>query len=91
LDQADGEQPGRWTGRQGDQLGLHGDVATDAVQTVLEGRDPITGTRLGNPLVDRTTNSGQVVRAVAGFDATFSAPKSLSAGWISDPCRSRRG
>jgi hypothetical protein len=26
-------------------------------------------------------SSGQVVRAVAGFDATFSTPKSLSVWW----------
>ena len=33
------------------------------------------------PLVDRTTANGSVVRAVAGFDATFSAPKSVSVWW----------
>jgi conjugative relaxase-like TrwC/TraI family protein len=32
-------------------------------------------------LRDRTLSSGRVVRAVAGFDATFSAPKSLSVWW----------
>jgi hypothetical protein len=39
------------------------------------------GQQLGNVLVDRTTASGTIVRAVAGFDATLSAPKSLSVWW----------
>ncbi len=41
----------------------------------------LRGSPLGNPLLDRVTKSGKVVRAVAGFDATFSAPKSLSVWW----------
>ena len=53
----------------------------DELQALLEGRDPTTGTPLGNPLVDRTLADGRVVRAVAGFDATFSAPKSVSVWW----------
>ena len=32
-------------------------------------------------LLDRVRVDGRVVRAVAGFDATFSAPKSLSVWW----------
>ena len=47
----------------------------------MEGRDPVSGSQLGNPLGDRVTKSGKVVRAVAGFDATLSAPKSLSVWW----------
>ena len=74
LTQADGEQPGRWTGHQADLLGLSGDVTTEQLEALLEGRDPIAGTPLGMPLVDRYTSSGKVVRAVAGFDATLSAP-----------------
>jgi len=81
LTQADGEQPGQWTGRQADLLGLAGEVTTDQLQALLEGRDPNSGSRLGNPLVDRVTASGRVVHAVAGFDATLSAPKSLSVWW----------
>ena len=81
LTQADGEQPGRWTGCQAGRLGLGGDVTTDDLQALLDGRDPITGTRLGNAFDDRVTKSGKVVRAVAGFDATLSAPKSLSVWW----------
>ena len=81
LTEADGELPGRWVGRQAGLLGLGGEVTTDELQALLEGRDPIIGTGLGNPFVDRTLKSGKVVRAVAGFDATLSAPKSLSVWW----------
>jgi len=62
-------------------LGLSGEVTTEALQTLLESRDPISGSRLGYPLEDRYTSSGRVIRAVAGFDATLSAPKSLSVWW----------
>ena len=81
LAQAPGEEPGVWSGRQADGLGLAGKVSADDLQRLLEGRDPRTGTPLGSPLVDRVTANGSVVRAVAGFDATFSAPKSLSVWW----------
>ena len=81
LTQADGEQPGHWTGRQAALLGLTGEVTTEDLQALLEGRDPNSGTSLGSPFVNRVTSSGRVVRAVAGFDATLSAPKSLSVWW----------
>ena len=81
LTQADGEQPGHWTGRQAALLGLSGEVTTEDLQALLEGRDPNSGTPLGSPFVNRVTSSGRVVRAVAGFDATLSAPKSLSVWW----------
>jgi len=42
---------------------------------------PPVGHRWANPLVDRTLSNGKVLRAVAGFDATFSAPKSVSVWW----------
>ena len=81
LTEPGGEAPGVWTGRQAELLGLAGEVTTDDLQALLEGRDPMTGTPLGNPFVDRVHKSGKVVRAVAGFDATLSAPKSLSVWW----------
>lgn len=56
-------------------------MSTDALEQLLTGCDPLTGLTLGNPLVDRTTANGTVIRAVAGFDATVSAPKSLSVWW----------
>jgi len=41
----------------------------------------VTGTRLGTALVDRFDSQGKLIPAVAGFDATFSAPKSVSVWW----------
>jgi conjugative relaxase-like TrwC/TraI family protein len=76
-----GEEPGVWCGDQAIGLGLSGGVAADDLRTLLEGRDPTTGTPLGSLLVDRTVADASVVRAVAGFDATFSAPKSVSVWW----------
>jgi conjugative relaxase-like TrwC/TraI family protein len=75
----DGE--GYWLGRQADGLGLSGTVSTDALEALLSGHDPRTGTRLGRALVDRYDTRGRLIPAVAGFDGTFSAPKSLSVWW----------
>ena len=36
---------------------------------------------MGRELLDRFTADGRVIPAVSGFDATFSAPKSLSVWW----------
>ena len=74
---APGEVPGVWTGDQAAALGLSGDVTVEALELLLEGRDPTSGSPLGRLLEDRFRSDGRVVRAVAGFDATFSAPKSL--------------
>ncbi len=81
LTGAPGEVPGVWSGRQAGGLGLSGRVEVDALESLLSGRDAITGTPLGRELLDRYTTDGRVVRAVSGFDATFSAPKSLSVWW----------
>jgi conjugative relaxase-like TrwC/TraI family protein len=81
LTAAPGEVPGVWAGRQSGGLGLAGDVTVEQLEALLSGRDPVTETLLGRELVDRPTRGGGVVRAVSGFDATFSAPKSLSVWW----------
>ena len=81
LTQAPGERPGQWAGAQAAALGLSGEVSTDALELLLSGRDPLTGATLGYPLRDRTTANGTAIRAVSGFDATLSAPKSLSVWW----------
>src|SRR4051794_461834 len=63
------EARGRWVGVAARELGLSGEVEPDGLRRVLEGLDPQDGTEL------RTSTS----RArVAGFDLTFSAPKSVS-------------
>ena len=76
-----GEVPGVWTGDQAAGLGLSGEVSGEALELLLQGCDPTTGAPLGRRLEDRFRADGRVVRAVAGFDATFSAPKSLSVLW----------
>jgi conjugative relaxase-like TrwC/TraI family protein len=81
LADSPGEAPGEWSGRQAAVLGLAGEVSGDDLRALLEGRDPVSGTPLGRTFADRTLANGKVVRAVAGFDATFSAPKSLSVLW----------
>ena len=63
-----GEMPGRWIGAGAETLGLEGVVDGDALRSVLEGRDPGSGVRLGRVRSDH----------VPGFDLTFRAPKSVS-------------
>ncbi len=81
LTDAPEEVPGLWAGRQADLLGLNGVVSTEALERMLSGRDPVTDDPLGMRLVDRVLANGKVIRAVAGFDATVSAPKSVSVLW----------
>lgn len=75
---APGERPGMWAGSQAELSGLSGSIDAAALEALLSGFDPLTGERLGAELLDRITADGRLVRAVAGFDATFSAPKSVS-------------
>jgi TrwC relaxase len=56
-------------------------VTVEGLELLLQGRDPMSGSPLGRLLEDRFRADGRVVRAVSGFDATFSAPKSLSVWW----------
>jgi conjugative relaxase-like TrwC/TraI family protein len=63
------EPPGRWWGRGAALLGLSNDVETEAFRTLMAGQDPATGVDLG-----RRYGEG----SVRGYDATFSAPKSVS-------------
>jgi hypothetical protein len=59
-------EPGVWSGRQAEALGLAGRVAPDDLQRLLEGRDPTTGMPLGSPLVDRATANGSTERSIRG-------------------------
>ena len=71
------EARGTWIGSAGTSLGLSGPVDGDALRRVLAGLDPLDGTPL--------RSSSSPVR-VAGFDLTFSAPKSVSVLFgIGDP------
>lgn len=75
------EAEGHWLGQRAAGLGLADEVRTDDLEALLSGRDPVSGTRLGYPLVDRYDAKGKLIPAIAGYDATFSAPKSLSVLW----------
>lgn len=63
------EPPGSWWGRGADRLGLQGVVDSDGFLEVMAGHHPATGEDLG-----RRFGEG----SVRGYDATFSAPKSVS-------------
>jgi conjugative relaxase-like TrwC/TraI family protein len=65
-----GESPGIWLGSGSADLGLSGQVAPEALKAILEGIAPGSGSELG-----LRRRSGT---RVAGFDLTFSAPKSVS-------------
>lgn len=78
------EAPGEWIGASAKSLGLAGEVEAETLHHVLLGRDPGTGTAL---------TRAQGAPSVPGFDATFSAPKSVSLLFaLGDPatCRAVR-
>jgi conjugative relaxase-like TrwC/TraI family protein len=66
-----GESPGTWIGSGPEALGLSGEVAPDDLRRLLAGISPHDDMPLGTR---RTSASGRV----AGFDLTFSPPKSVS-------------
>ena len=71
------EARGRWAGAGAAELGLTGPVDGDDLRRVLEGLDPLDGSPL--------RGSSSAVK-VAGFDLTFSAPKSVSIAFgLGDP------
>lgn len=70
------EPPGRWWGQGRAGLELDGTVTGEQLRAVLEGCHPSTGTLLGRRF------GGSSAR---GFDATFSAPKSVSVLWALTP------
>lgn len=63
------EAPGEWIGTAAGSLGLAGAVEEEALGRVLSHCDPKDGTRL---------TRAQGAPRVAGFDATFNVPKSVS-------------
>jgi conjugative relaxase-like TrwC/TraI family protein len=74
-----GEVPGRWSGRGAELLGFAGLVDGDDLGALFEGRNPRTSAPL--------TETGP---RLAGFDLTFSAPKSVSVLWgLSDEAAAR--
>src|SRR5947199_743274 len=65
-----GEAPGVWTGRGAQAVGFGGEVTAEALALAFDAaRHPETGESLGR---------AWRLDGVIGFDATFSAPKSVS-------------
>src|SRR5579883_3298707 len=79
----DGAVIGEWHGRLAERLGLSGRVSEEHFARLAEGQHPITGEQLVRHRVvqEYERNDGSKVAPVehrAGWDATFSAPKSVS-------------
>ncbi len=70
------EPPGRWWGGGRQALGLDGTVEGEDLRELLDARHPGTGERLGRRFGDSSAR---------GFDARFSAPKSVSVLWALTP------
>jgi conjugative relaxase-like TrwC/TraI family protein len=70
------EPAGQWRGQGCRALGLDGPVAGEQLRALLDGHDPHTGQRLGRRFGESSAR---------GFDATFSAPKSVSVLWALTP------
>ncbi|WP_316173185.1 MobF family relaxase [Bradyrhizobium sp. SZCCHNRI2049] len=70
----DGEPPGRWAGKGAERLSLDGPVTQAEFDAALRGVDPKTGERLAQL-------GGRSQEHAAGWDMTFSAPKSVSVLW----------
>jgi conjugative relaxase-like TrwC/TraI family protein len=70
------EPPGRWRGGGRHALGLDGNVDGSGLRSLLEAAHPETGAPLGRRFGDSSAR---------GFDATFSAPKSVSVLWAVSP------
>ena len=68
----EGEEPGQWAGAETGGLGLVGLVDDEGFTRLLQSRDPSSGGELRRPMREG---------AVAGYDLTFRAPKSVSIVW----------
>src|SRR6266581_4671927 len=74
---------GGWHGKLAEQWGLRGNVSEEHFQRLAAGQHPITGEQLVRDKAAReyVNGQGQKIRTMehrAGWDATFSAPKSVS-------------
>ncbi|MDX2287629.1 MAG: MobF family relaxase [Hyphomicrobiaceae bacterium] len=73
------EPPGRWAGEGSARLSLSGPVTRSEFDAALRGIDPKTGERIAQL-------GGRAQQHAAGWDMTFSAPKSVSVLWaLSEP------
>ena len=74
---------GEWHGRLAEQWGLRGEVGEEHFRRLTDGQHPVTGEQLVRHKAAReyVNEHGQKIRTMehrAGWDATFSAPKSVS-------------
>src|SRR5438477_1201884 len=74
---------GEWHGQLAEQWGLHGEVREDHFHRLSEGQHPITGEQLirhqaAREYMNRRGDQVSPMEHRAGWDATFSAPKSVS-------------
>ena len=78
-----GEVRGQWCGQMADEWGLKGEVASEQYERLVAGQDPHTGEQMVRPVKAReeVNRYGEEITTTehrAGWDATFSAPKSVS-------------
>ncbi len=78
-----GEVNGNWIGRLAEEWGLEGEVTSEQYARLVAGQDPHTGEQLIRfvPSRESVNNCGEEITTSehrAGWDATFSAPKSVS-------------
>ena len=74
---------GQWHGKLAEKWGLHGAVEGAHFRRLSDGQHPITGVQLvryqtAREYVDEHGNTVKAMEHRAGWDATFSAPKSVS-------------
>lgn len=74
---------GKWFGRQAEAWQLQGDVDSEHFERLCEGQHPLSGDQLVRHLTPQKYENayGEIVETSehrAGWDATFSAPKSVS-------------
>jgi conjugative relaxase-like TrwC/TraI family protein len=78
-----GEVKGRWSGRLADEWKLKGEVSSEQYERLVAGQDPHTGEQLVQAVKARETVNEFGEKIItsehrAGWDATISAPKSVS-------------
>jgi conjugative relaxase-like TrwC/TraI family protein len=77
------EVPGKWQGQLAARFELSGSVGAEEFARLAEGQHPLTGERLvrHRQTHEYQSSEGKTIKSVehrAGWDATFSAPKSIS-------------
>jgi len=77
------EVPGEWQGQLAEKFGLSGSVGAEEFTRLSEGQHPLTGDQLvqHRQAYEYQNAAGKTIKSVehrAGWDATFSAPKSIS-------------